>query len=253
MNERPASCASGCKTMGQHADGCSGDCKGCLPRDAEVGTLCAWCRQRLALDIAAAPDLVAHLRVIGEPAAAAAPPSDGRSYRDPSEGGVLPAAWIAADEVHAALASWVLVILEEHPNGAAMKGPDEVGAWHTRYGTTVGVMRDGEPTARMAAWLSPWLDWCAGQEWGAEMRREMSELIATTSARWPTASMVERRRGVAMPCPRCDRMSLTYAPPSVYRQPFQVSCGNPDCARVWTEDEWEWLVTMVAKGGRMSA
>ena len=84
------------------------------------------------------------------------------------------------------------------------------------------------------------------------MRREMSELIATTSARWPTASMVERERRIPMPCPKCEHMSLTYAPPSFYTQPFKVSCSMPDCARVWSEDEWTWLVTMVAKGERVA-
>lgn len=292
-------CVVGCTVRGQHIEGCDRDeCRGCQPRMADRGGLCAFCHQRLQTDVATIPDLVRHLRIIGAPHAQVAPPSDGRAYRDPAEGSILPAAWTAADELHAMLASWALTILEEHPDGYRMVGPDEVGAWHTRYGTTVGIqppglgstvrngrapyivheirvapMADaqGEPilylseirppeptrvvdaTSALVAWLTPLLDWCAGQEWAGVMREEVSAAVGTTSARWPTAAMVEPERPVSMPCPRCEHMSLRYSPPSVERAPFKVSCSNPDCARIWTEDEWEWLVTMVTKGERMGS
>lgn len=242
-------CASGCTIRQQHVSDCPDrdTCRGCLPRSAEHGTLCRWCYQRLASDVAIVPDLVAHLRIIGAPHAQTNPPADGKSYRDPAEGNILPPAWTAADELHAMLASWALLVLEEHPNGVQMAGPDEAGAWHTRYGTVVGIAHINA-TVRLVQWLSTQLDWCARQPWAAEMRREVCDAVATTSARWPTATMVEEARAVAMPCPRCEMLSLRYAPPSEYRQPFQVTCINPDCARVWTEDEWAWLVKMVTEG-----
>lgn len=254
MTETTATCAVGCTTRGQHTTDCAdrSECRGCLPRPAEHGTLCAWCWQRLNADVAGAPRLVAHLREIGKPAAQAAPPSDTQTHRDPAEGSILPAAWVAADELHAMLASWALLILEEHPSGARMAGPDEVGAWHTAYGATVGV-RTPAATARLCAWLTPLLPWCAEQEWAAEMRREVGEAVATMSARWPTPDMVEPPHAVPMPCPACGWRSLVYAPPSVAGAAFRVSCSNPDCARVWSEDEWEWFVTMMTKGERMRA
>ena len=251
MSEPLTYCASGCTVRGQHKPTCTDreTCKGCIPRTASHGTLCDWCFQRLTADVAAAPALVHHLREIGKPYAQVQPPSGGKSYRDPAEGNILPAAWLAADEIHANLASWALLILEEHPLGERMVGPDEASAWHTRYGTVAGV-RTADATTALVRWLTPQLDWCAGQEWASVMRSEVSSIIATTTARWPMAESTERPRDVAMPCPRCDLLSLTYAPPSFATQPFKVSCGNPDCARVWSEDEWEWLVTMVTAGER---
>lgn len=246
-------CATGCTIRGQHTTDCTdNNCRGCLPRPADTGNLCAWCYNRMRADIATIPHLVRHLREIGQPHAQNAPPSDTRTYNDPAEASVLPAAWGAADELHAMLASWALLLLEEHPNGNQMAGPDERGAWHTRYGTVVGIAHV-KATERLVDWLTPWLEWCAGREWAAEMRSEVATLVATTSARWPTASMVEPERTVAMPCPRCEMLSLVYTPPSAERAPFKVSCTNPDCARVWTEDEWEWLVNMVTKGGKVEA
>lgn len=249
----PTPCGYGCKIRGQHVTDCARDeCRGCLPRPAEVGTLCAWCHQRLTADVASTPDLIAHLRVIGAPHAELAPLRVGiHSPKDAAESSILPAAWTTADEVHAMLASWALLILEEHPHGQQMTGPDEVGAWHTRYGTTVGIAHV-KATAALVRWLLPHLDWCAGQEWGAEMRREVGSMVATTAARWPTAAMVEPEHALPQPCPSCDHHSLRYSPPSEYRQPFKVSCTDPDCARVWSEDEWEWFALMV-KSERMGA
>ena len=156
----------------------------------------------------------------------------------------------AADEVHVCLASWALLILEDHPNGAAMTGPDERGAWLTRYGAVAGV-RAPEATTRLVAWLTPWLDWCAGQEWAGEMRREIGQLIATTSARWPTEDYRERPvPGVA--CPRCDALSLTYTPPRWATAPFVVACVNPECGRTFSEDEWTRLVSLLGIAERVA-
>ncbi|MBK5248130.1 MAG: hypothetical protein JJE50_01650 [Actinomycetales bacterium] len=236
-------CASGCVVRGQHRQTCEtrdrevDPCKGCLPRAAEYGNLCAFCFQRLQSDVATAPALVAHLREIGEPYAQVAPPSDTRTYRDPAEGGILHVAWGAADEIHADLASWALLILEEHPNGSQMRGPDETGAWHTRYGTTVGVVV-AEATVRLCTWLRPLLPWCAAQEWAAEMRREVGALIATTSARWPMQDS-QARAVVGVRCARCGFESLDYTPTKGADLPFDVRCVNPECGRIYTEAEWD--------------
>jgi len=243
MTAAPSPCISGCTVRGDHRTTCetrdakTDPCKGCLPRDAETGLLCAWCFQRLQSDVATAPALVAHLREIGEPHAQCAPPSDTRSYRDPAEGDMLPAAWGAADEIHADLASWALLILEEHPLGAGMVGPDEVGAWHTRYGTTVGVITV-RATERLCAWLRPLLPWCAAQEWAAEMRSELGSMIATTSARWPMQDS-KARAVVGVRCARCGFESLDYTPTKGADLPFDVRCVNPECGRIYTESEWD--------------
>jgi hypothetical protein len=239
VNDRPAACTVGCTIRGQHRADCADrdKCRGCIPRPAEYGTLCAWCWQRLQSDVATAPAVVAHLREVGEPAAQAAPPSDTQAHGDPSEGAILPAAWGAADELHADLASWALLILEQHPAAATFAGPNEVGAWHTRYGTVVGVLHE-EATTNLARWLIPLLPWCSEQEWAAEMRRELGSLTATTLARWPMQD-TRTREVPGIRCVRCGEASLVYTPTAGYKLPFHVACTSPDCGRIYTEAEYD--------------
>jgi hypothetical protein len=215
-------CPTGCKRRGEHVEACRSDeCRGCMPRAAEFGLLCGWCWQRLATDLAGIPSLVEHLREMGKPYAQTEPPGDGRSYRDPAFLDAMPAPWLAADELESLVASWALVVLEEHPV-QPMRGP-KAGPWH----------------GDVVAWLTPHLPWCAEQEWAAEMRRELARDTSTLRARWPMPEDVEPRKSVDVPCPRCDSRSLTYTPPRGGKHPFVVECGNPDCARVFSEDEWE--------------
>lgn len=242
-------CIEGCSIRGQHQTTCEtrdakvDPCTGCLPRAAEFGNLCAFGWQRLNADVIDAAPLVRHLREMAEPDAGRKPAGDGRSMGDPAWGSILSAAIGSADEIHAQLASWALLILEEHPNGARMAGPDPRGAWLTLYGATVGVCR-AEATERMVHWLLPLLPWCSEQEWAGEMRRELSALIATTKARWP---MVETRLVKISDtlCPRCNRASLTYMPPQYVCAPLVIACSNPECGRIFGEDEYARLVGLL--------
>jgi hypothetical protein len=302
MTDNPRPCLKGCTIRRQHTpnppDNHGPDtCNGCLPRPAEYGNLCAWCWQRLHADIIDTPSLVRHLHAEAEPHAGAKPAGDGRTYRDPSEGSVVSGAVTAADELHALLAFYAQQVLEEHPNGDQMAGPDERGVWRTtdtwhsdEYGTyprpsiVVGLARpiqperrwvevirtapvndrDGqpiryltraplplppapdpaEPTARLVRWLLPQLAWCADQEWAGEMRSEIAGMVRTTMARWPIADTHTRHIPATL-CPRCDRASLTYTPPAAERAPFVVACTNPECGRVFDEDEWTRLVELL--------
>lgn len=229
-------CLSNCTIRNQHIPTCDGECKGCLPRPAEHGNLCPWCWQRLNADVTDLPGLVKHLREVGEPHAQAAPPSDGRSSNDPAEGSVLNDAVGAADALHATLASWANVIIEEHPTH--LNGPDQRGAWVTSTGDVAGLKPGSEATRRLTRWITPHLDWAVHQDWAAEMRKELSSLIATTRARWPEAD--ERTRPVSgAPCPRCQLITLAYTPPTHYGAAFVVSCTNPDCSCTFTEDQWD--------------
>jgi len=238
-------CGTGCTTRGAHvSDECDPACKGCAPRTANHGTLCDWCHGRLTTDLTSAPSIVHHLRELGRPYAAAAPPTDQRNYRDPSEGTVRPSEWDAADELHAMLASWVRLTLEEHPNGATMTGPDAKGSTLTLYGATVGVT-DAHATLRLVTWLLDRLEWVTAQEWAAEMRREVGETIATLVARWPIMETRSRQvRGVQ--CVRCSRESLVYTPTTYYRASPEIRCSHPECGRLYTEDEFDGTVGRLA-------
>lgn len=254
-------CDTGCTIRGEHTSSCTGHCAharhetccGCLPRPAEHGHLCAWCWQRLSSDVAAAPALVQHLREVGEPDAGRTPMSDDvHSPNDPAEADMLSAAIDAADEIHAILASWAMLILEEHPD--IDHGPDQTGWWQSRTHTKidpdtgelyvshrrpVGLRRDEtRPTHNLVAWLTPHLPWCAEQPWASEMRTEIGSIIATTTARWPTTDY--RTRPVpGVECARCGQQGLTYTPTTFYRAQFKVTCTNPECGRIYSEDEWD--------------
>lgn len=75
MNEP---CARGCMRRGEHFAACpsafggEGQCRGCVPRDA-VGesVLCGRCFHRTRALIEATPDMLAHLRSLGDPLKAA--------------------------------------------------------------------------------------------------------------------------------------------------------------------------------------
>lgn len=228
------------------------------PREAEYGHLCAWCWQRLHADLIDAPQLVTHLRHIATPTAGARPLNHDPRRGDPAEQDLLSGAVDAADEIHANLASWVLLILEEHPE--RLNGPDRAGWWITHGRDDIDPdtgeaytsdprpagTRDPAATGRLVTWLLPHMPWVARQDWAVDMRAEVSTLIRTTMARWPTAET--RVRPVPdVPCPRCDHIALTYTPPAAYRAPFKVACSNPECGRVFTEDEWAALVFHVAR------
>lgn len=227
-------CATGCRITGQHQPDCPADtCRGCLPRPAERGTLCAWCDERLHDAIARTPDLVAHLRVIGQPHAQNAPLSDDTArHGDPAETTVMPAAWLDADELLGLIGSWARLILEEHPV-QPMRGPN-AAPWH----------------GDVAAWIAPHLPWCTEQDWAAEMRRELVEYVTTLRHKYPTADDVEPVQRVDVPCPRCGLLSLTYTPPRFAGQAFRVECTDPDCARVFSEDEWDRFKGLALRGER---
>lgn len=255
-------CLTGCAIRGEHKATCEtrdakiDACRGCLPRQAEFGNLCPWCWQRLHADVIDAAPLVRHLRFIAEPHASTKPPGDGRSQGDPAEAAILSAAVDAADGVHALLAAYAHLVIEEHPHGRVMAGPDERGVVITRQTlyidgdgvyvqrATVWGIRDAEATARLVRWLLPFLPWCSEQEWAGVMRTELADMIATTMARWPTAEtrLVKVRDTL---CPRCDHASLTYMPPQVVRAELVIACSNPECGRIFREDEYARLIGLL--------
>lgn len=220
----------GCLTWSaEHRVTCNGSCSGCLPRPVDVGELCAWCWLRLRWDLAEIPGLVDHLHQLAE---AMVNCSEVRSNGDPAERTVLHPAWLDADDLLSLVTSWARLVLEEYPG--ALAGPNSA-PWH----------------GDVVAWLAPRLEWCAAQEWAPEMRRELATEVSKLKGRWPTPDMVEAERYIpGVQCPRCDQASLTYTPPSLYRQPFQVVCQNADCARVFSEGEWTRLVALLERTER---
>lgn len=193
------------------------------PRPATVGVLCAHCWQTLARTIDETPALINHLYDTANTAGIQATRYDRDTTpgnNDPSETTVLHPAWLAADELEHELTYWADAMA------------------HAR-----GVPRTTEP----AEWLNTHLEWIASRYGVVEFRDTILRSAAVLKARWPTADMVERERHIPnVPCPRCGHINLTYWPTTTYKQPAQVACGNPDCARIYTDDEWERQVHIIA-------
>lgn len=262
-------CLSGCTIRGQHRSECEtrgadeDACRGCLPRPAEFGNLCPWCWQRLNADVVDSPALVRYLWALGH--------SDEQTVADvmtdpssPSERAILHGAIDALDGLHACLASWAHLILEEHPHGSQMHGPDTHGVRFTlttkrldrekfphlddepvvwiRRSEVAGI-RDPEATSRLVRWLLPLLAWCSEQEWAAEMRREIGSVVRTTAARYPVAERTRSIPGVT--CPVCERTSLELDPPTPERPSTQVNCTTRGCGVVYSEQDFKRLTAIV--------
>lgn len=261
-------CLRGCTIRRQHTptppdDHDDDTCTGCLPRPAAHGNLCDWCWQRLNADVVDSPSLARYLWAVarsGEVDRAGVAIRGG----DPAERTVIHPAIDALDGVHAVLASWAHLILEEHPNGHQMRGPDEraVRLTHTtkqldpdefphmddeprfwvRSPEAAGV-RNPEATSALVKWLLPLLRWCSEQEWAGEMRSEIANVVRTTAARYP---IEERTRPVpGITCPACGRVSLVFDPPTPERHTTQVNCATRGCGVIYSEDDFKRLARIV--------
>jgi hypothetical protein len=231
-----SACLYGCTLHDHHTSDCPGDCNGCLPRPADTGLLCAGCYAKLTEAVTSSPELLVRLHALGTPdAGARALTDDIFNRRDPAESTILPPQWLDEDELSRLLGSWALLILDEHPV-RGMRGPN-AAPWN---GDT-------------AAWFLPHLPWCATREWAGEMRRELVGFVAQLRHRWPGVDDAEPPRHVDIPCPRCDLISLVYTPPRYGGQAFRVECTDPDCARVFSEAEWERFRALALRVGRVGA
>lgn len=223
-------CVRGCTITGQHATECAdGECRGCLPRPAEVGALCWWCIKRLRETLAEIPALVAWLNAAGAPLARFGATSDGRGNGDSSETVPMHAAWLEADELDAEVAGWAMAVIEDHP--VPLTGPKAV-ALHP------------------AEWLDRHHETLATMEFVDMALDELTRSVARLKARFPPPWAVEPARKVPIPCPRCGGMSLSYTPQAWAFQPFRVSCANPECVRVFSEDEWDKIKSLAFAGKR---
>lgn len=122
-------CVRGCMTARTHLADCMDTtaCRGCTPRPAEHGVMCTPCHGRLVRSLYTAPDVVQHLLDVGTGSTPAGETITGSRERPT----LIPAATETADEIHAALASWVRVVLEEHPDD--LTGPSTKGQRVTEH------------------------------------------------------------------------------------------------------------------------
>ncbi len=249
------SCAAGCTLRGRHLDDC-GDpeqCRGCLPALAADGLqVCDRCHTRLRHALATAPSLVMHLREHVEPGATV------RDDQPHAKGKKAPPAPLnvealsAADDLHAELASWALLVMEErHVTGPDWTGSDirPASKRHTSAGViyddarVVGVS-DWSATLTLSRWLTPHTEWMARQEWAADVCAEVPQQVYTLLARFP---MEQRPVYLPVPCPACGCQTLRRHAPRDAGLPVTVACDLGECGHIIEEDGFDWAAKVLAR------
>lgn len=91
-------------------------------------------------------------------------------------------------------------------------------------------------TVVVAGWLRTHQDWIEGQDWAGAMVTELRDQTRTALARWPMESQARAIQDV--PCPACERLTLTYTPPAFEGASVVVQCSRVDCAHRIDEAYW---------------
>ncbi len=284
-------CLSGCMRGGRHLADCANPCPdecqrrcpdhctGCVPRTATGDLLvCPGCERRIEKAVGSIPDLVVWIRSQDVPGARVLDDTGGGGGRKAPPAPLRLDAVDAADELHAMLASWCKLIVEEYPGD--LRGPDLTGSVRSRRvladqtGDTVGLgvahlprsadgrrtpghvdhldikggWREGEwvmsspATERAAKWLTNWLSWALAQPWADEFVREVSEAALTAEARWP-----RRERPTPLPtaCPGCGRRSLIWFAPNWVGAPAMIMCQADGCDEKVDEKDYDWRTRVI--------
>lgn len=276
----PLACVRGCTLDGQHAGTCSQpcgcvchtngawpppcdlgdgngcyaihrdatDCTGCLPKPASPGlAVCEGCVWRVTHALAQIPGLIAHLRDNIEPGSATPGPNIKRTKGDAAPAPLNVAAVADADDLHADLASWVLLVLEEHPDHLtgpewrgsvvrpASKRRDDYGSLRYSDPRVIGTRGDAADTRRLAQWLHARQEWILSQPWADDYVSTLPGRYWETAGRWPTE---ERAKYLPTPCPTCDRLTLKRYPPTFAGAPVTIACTAHDCRHVIPEEEY---------------
>ena len=255
----------------QHGPECpGGDCPGCRVAVADHDRLvCRWHALATRDAVASCPDVVGHLRDHVTPGAAT---GDDRGGTRDAPAPLSVAAVNAADDLHATLASWALLILEEHPG--SLHGPDwsgsDVRPASTRRleGDYVGrgllrryvpgprqydparvaglaAGRGSGPTRLVATWMLRHLDWALRQPWAGVLADELPAKVDGLRRQWPTS---ERPQHLPQPCPACQLKAVERRAPSCQGAPVTISCLA--CGHLIPEEHYGLMTRLVATVAR---
>lgn len=234
-----AACATGCTLRDKHHTTCSDDtCRGCLPRPVTPPLrVCDTCRSRLAGAIGRTPPLITHLRAMIEPGAAPRPDTP-QGKRDAPPAPLNVAAMSAADDLVALLVHWADWITTRRDIAAVR------GVLRGDLGQGIGLPGLRQPDLRVCALLVAHLDWGLEQPEAGEMVGEITALVHTTEAKWPTD---DGGAWSQVRCSECGSKSVYVGPPGGKYMPRHIACRMDQCGRSWTEDEWDRYVTSLAE------
>lgn len=240
-----------------HLDGCDDDtCPGCRPVLAADGLqVCGWHAKYATHVLSACPGLVAHLRDSLE---RGPKPTDDQPK---GKGEKVPPAPLdvdamsAADDLHAELVSWALLVMEERD----VTGPDWTGSDirpASKRRTPDGIVYedarvvgvdDWQATVNVVRFLFVHLDWMLRQDWAGPFVEETTEKVRTIRHRWPTE---DRPVYLPVPCPECKCRTLRRYPPAWAGAPITAKCDMGECDHVITEDSFMWAARVLAENGK---
>lgn len=241
-----SSCVSGCCLRGEHLAECDGttvdrgggvvECRGCLPRPAEVGVLCQWCWGRLQSVVRTMPALVDHLWEVAVPSVSSPSGYTGSGGSAPGPRALYPASLSVADDLVGMLAAWCDYVAEVR----GLVVPRPAGLWLTdRDGgqdAVVAGVRSSSAARALVRWLDPHLSWCAAQSWAGDLVGDLVPAVSGAQAAWPVEE--PERRVTTVRCPSCGRRSLVLRPPRVVGGQVQVCCSEVSCGVVMGEEDW---------------
>lgn len=195
-----------CTIRDHHLNTCDNpDCKGCLPRPAEVGMLCYVCWTKFEAALSEVVDVVTHLRSITKAATSDAP---GKTQFGPSV--IVPVTWQAADNIRVALA--MVAGFPAHPIPSTA--------------TLQEVARD---VSRLVESIVP--EQVVARQVGAEAAVRLYRQMQTSMALQQRSERARRIRWVR--CRECGLESLLMQPPLEKLDDLSVVCTNRACQAVW--------------------
>ncbi len=238
-------CASGCTKLGTHRSDCTGltssgmDCRGCEPREATEGALCGRCWGNLQRDVRTAPSIVDWIREHVEPSSQWGERVNSREIDAPAP--LTVTAVDDADELHAMLTSWALLVLEENPSTLVGVAPKRQR--RLIDGTVVGLLPDSDATTSVSRFLVTHAEWIASQAWAGDMVQEVGSTVRTLLARYPEA---ERSRHMPQVlCPACGRSTMIYHPPAWAGAEILVQCEYAGCGERVPEAKFGHFMRLV--------
>lgn len=211
MTETTEACIRGCRMYNNHLSECEGDCRGCLPRRATNGHLCATCHRRLELMLTDAPTVIRWLA--GNMATGGGSAADGDRVTGSRE---MPLP-IKADlyDLRQLLMDRLTLWVDDWSEFKGLSGPEA----HT-------------PDLD-AAYLLTWLPGICKLDWIGDWWTEMAETMSEAHALAPWRPVM--RRLPRVPCPGCEEVNL-----AIYGGESDVTCLS--CGIMMTEDRfalWE--------------
>lgn len=243
-------CERGCWARGYHRRECSRlDCRGCAPRLAAEGRLCARCAGRLVAALNDVVPLARHLRFLAEPSIQSPAGHSGGGGGVPGSKSLYAAQLDFVDQMSACVGTWALYVNERMQRGRLISDM-RLGlvGWHfTDLFSNNEVLRlDAIALEEAMGFLIGARDFIMEQQWVADF----FEIVDWVDRGWRLWPWEEHTRLLPLPCPACDSMSLAYRPPSFARMPAIVTCTLDECGKYWADREWTELVhqTLIGQG-----